>query len=76
MRGVFTLIMLLTGKTKINDVLSNPFAYLKFPLFIALQSFLYKIFLCILRRLRAKSDEDGKNSFIAGVISGLSILLV
>ena len=29
-----------------------------------------------MRRFREKSDDDGKNPFIAGVISGLSILLI
>ena len=29
-----------------------------------------------MRRLRSKSDEDGYNPFIAGMISGLSVLLI
>lgn len=43
---------------------------------MGLQSFMYKICLCMIRRLRSCGDDDGKNPFIAGAISGLSILLI
>ena len=47
---------------------------LRYPLFMGLQSLLYKLTLCILRRARAK--EDGFNAAISGFVSGLSLLLL
>ena len=57
-----------------KGILASPREFLRFPFFLAIQSFLFKISLCILRRLRGK--KEGINSFLAGVFSGLSILLI
>ena len=41
---------------------------------MATSSGLFKFVLCALRRLRIR--DDGKNSFIAGLVSGLSLFIV
>ena len=76
LRGFIALAMILIRKTTLTAVLSDPKGFMQIPLFMGLQSFLYKVFLCAIRRYRQKSDEDGKNSFLAGCISGLSILTI
>ena len=46
---------------------------MRFPAFLALFAFISKLVLCLMRRLRNK--EDGLNSFMAGFLGGLSILV-
>ena len=73
LRCFTTAIMLLMKRTSIMELVKDPMIFLRVPLFLGLQSFIYKIVLCILRRVRGK--DDGINSFLSGCISGLSILL-
>lgn len=75
-RCFFAALYLLMKKTTIRELLSSPLRFLGFPIFLGLQSFLFKLCLCIMRRLRQKSDDDGVNPFVSGVVSGLSFLLV
>ncbi len=73
LRCFTTAIMLLMRRTSIMELIRNPMIFLRVPLFLGLQSFIYKIVLCIMRRLRGK--EDGINSFVSGCLSGLSVLI-
>ena len=68
--------MLLTKRTTVKSVLSSPWSQLTFATFLGLQSLIYKLLLCIIRRYRQVSDEDGINPFLAGFLSGLSILML
>ncbi|TNV75837.1 hypothetical protein FGO68_gene4158 [Halteria grandinella] len=76
LRAIFAIIMLLLRKNTVSAILSDPINFMRFPVFLALQSFTYKLALCALRILRRKGDQDGRNPFIAGALSGLSILLI
>ncbi len=73
LRCFTTVIMLLMRRTTVMELVKDPMIFLRVPLFLGLQSFIFKIALCILRRLRGK--DDGINSFISGCLSGMSILL-
>ena len=75
-RALGLLIQFLTkGPIKVLlDIKKSPLDYLRFPAFLALQSFLYKIGLCLMRKL--KKREDPLNSLIAGILSGLSLSII
>lgn len=70
-RVAVTLLQLLLRKTKLSKISLKD--QLRFPAFLALFAFIFKITLCSLRRLRGK--EDGLNSFVSGFLGGLSILV-
>lgn len=70
-RGAVTLLQLALRKTKLSKISLKD--QLRFPAFLAIFAFIYKITLCTLRRLRGK--EDGINSFVSGFLGGLAILV-
>jgi hypothetical protein len=75
LRCFTTIIMLLLRRTSIIEILRNPRQFLRVPFFLGLQSFIFKLSLCLIRRFRGKSDADGLNPFLSGCLSGLSILI-
>ena len=64
--------MVLTRRQNIKSI--NIADFIRFPAFLGLQSFIYKFVLCLLRRLLA--GKNGLNSFLAGFISGLAVLVL
>lgn len=70
-RLAVTLLGLAMGKTKLKHITLT--SQMVFPVFLATFSFLSKLALCTLRRLRGK--EDGINSFFAGFIGGLALFI-
>lgn len=70
-RGAITLIQLLFRKVKVSQLTVAD--QLRFPAFLALFAFISKLVMCFLRRIRNK--EDGLNSFAAGFMGGLAILV-
>ena len=70
-RGAVTLLQLALRKTKISKISLKD--QLRFPAFLSLFALIFKITLCMMRRLRGK--EDGLNSFISGFLGGLAILV-
>ncbi|CDW74746.1 UNKNOWN [Stylonychia lemnae] len=70
-RGVMTFLMILLGKQKMSKI--NFKDQLRFPVFLGLFAFISKFVLCLFRRLRNK--DDGLNSFMAGFLGGVSLLV-
>ena len=70
-RGAVTLLQLIFRKVKVHKI--SLVDQMRFPAFLALFAFLSKLVLCLMRRLRNK--EDGINSFAAGFLGGLAILV-
>eukprot|EP00347_Sterkiella_histriomuscorum_P018427 403345550 len=70
-RAAITLLQLAMGKAKLNKIKFSD--QIRFPAFLSLFALIFKLTLCLLRRLRGK--EDGLNSFISGFMGGLAILV-
>ncbi len=70
-RLAVTLLQVLLRGGKIGSIKIPD--QLRFPCFLSLFAFLFKMTLCVLRRFRGK--DDGMNGFLSGVIGGLAILI-
>lgn len=70
-RGAVTLLQLVMRKQKLAKLSLGD--QLRFPAFLALFALISKFVMCFLRRIRGK--EDGLNSFLAGFLGGLSVLV-
>eukprot|EP00347_Sterkiella_histriomuscorum_P019284 403342234 len=70
-RAAITFIMVLIRRQKITEISIREF--MRFPIFLGLQAFVYKFVLCLMRRILG--NKHGWNAFIAGVLSGLTVII-